>query len=90
MQDDHTRTMTASEFKAKCLEVFDRLAARELDRVVVTKRGRVVGVVTPPDAPSSKSLFGCMRGTVVIPSGVDLTEPALDDGLDAELGIMHR
>ena len=32
-----------------------------------------------------------MRGTVAdFPPGVDLTEPVLDEPLDAELGILHR
>jgi hypothetical protein len=31
-----------------------------------------------------------MRGSVVIPEGFDLTEPVLDEPLDAELGILHR
>ncbi|MBV8457099.1 MAG: type II toxin-antitoxin system prevent-host-death family antitoxin, partial [Acetobacteraceae bacterium] len=33
--------------KAKCLEVLDRVAAGSVDRVVITKRGKPVGVLTP-------------------------------------------
>ena len=46
-----TLEIAASEFKAKCLELFDQLAARKLNRVVVTKRGRAVAVLTPPPTP---------------------------------------
>src|SRR5438477_6371935 len=34
---DQTLEIRASEFKAKCLELMDRLAARKLTRIVVTK-----------------------------------------------------
>jgi antitoxin (DNA-binding transcriptional repressor) of toxin-antitoxin stability system len=34
-----SRTMRASEFKAKCLDILDRIRSKELERVVVTKRG---------------------------------------------------
>ncbi len=38
-------TISASEFKAKCLELLGRLAARKLTRLCITKRGRIVAVV---------------------------------------------
>jgi hypothetical protein len=31
-----------------------------------------------------------MKGTIHVAPGVDLTEPVLDEPLDAELGILHR
>ena len=40
--------ISATDFKATCLDVFDRLADRRLERVEVTKRGRVVAVLFPP------------------------------------------
>ena len=85
------QTIRASEFKAKCLEVLDRVASGALERVVITKRGRPVGVLTPP-GPSPQALsglHGSMRGSVTIPSGVDLTEP-MAEPLDAEAGILRR
>lgn len=87
-----TAVYTATDFKATCLEVFDRLAARELERVEVTKRGKVVAVLTPPDAAGDwlTSFQAAMRGTVTIPEGADLTEPAFDGVMDADLGILHR
>jgi len=87
-----TQTINASEFKAKCLNILDRLASHELDRVIITKRGQIVAVLTPPqpEPAAVADLYGCMRGSVVIPEGFDLTAPVLDEPLDAELGILHR
>jgi prevent-host-death family protein len=87
-----TQTISASEFKAKCLNILDRLAGHELDRVVITKRGRPVAVLTPPDqqADAVRDIYGFMRGSVVIADDVDLTAPVLDEPLDAEEGIWHR
>lgn len=83
-----TQTYSATEFKAKCLEVFDRLAARKLTRVTITKRGKVVAVVTPPDSPEERvrTLYGFMEGTVNLPPDLDLTAPILEDPFEAESG----
>jgi len=74
-----TETVSASEFKAKCLKIFDRLSKRQLERVVITKRGRPIAVVSPPpdDFAAVESLYGLMEGSVLIPDGYDLTAPAL-------------
>jgi prevent-host-death family protein len=87
-----TRTISATEFKAKCLDILDRLHRREWDRVVVTKRGVAVGVLVPPSADASEveRLHGLLRGSVIIPPGVDLAAPASDDQFDAEQGLLHR
>lgn len=87
-----TQTISATEFKAKCLDILDRLGSRELERVEVTKRGRVMAVLTPPTATAEAvaNLHGFMKGTVIIPEGFDLTEPVLDEPLDAYSGILHR
>jgi hypothetical protein len=84
------KTISASEFKAKCLDIFDQLAARKLHRVFITKRGRLVAVLTPPDAEAEiASLHGFMRGSVIVPAGVDLTAPALDEPMNANEGRVH-
>jgi antitoxin (DNA-binding transcriptional repressor) of toxin-antitoxin stability system len=83
-------TITASEFKAKCLDLLDRLAARKLTRLYITKRGRIVAVVTPPDNTEDLGdLHGFMRGSVVAPDGFDFTAPALDEPLIADQGRIH-
>ena len=87
-----TATFGATEFKAKCLDILDRLAARQLTRVVVTKHGRAVAVLTPPEdqAVAVRRIHGFMQGSVVIPEGLDLTAPVLDEPFIAEDGILHE
>ena len=86
-----TQTISASEFKARCLEILDRLADHTLERVTITKRGRVVGVLLAPasHAAAVRHLHGFMRGSVVVPPGIDLTEPASLDIFTADDGIFH-
>jgi len=88
----HVQTFSATDFKAKCLEILDRLAAHELTRVSITKRGKVVAVLTPPDDPdfAVRRLHGFMRGSVIAPPGFDLTTPILDEPLSADEGVVHR
>lgn len=50
------REIKASEFKAKCLKVLDSVAAGE--EVLVTKRGRPVARLLPPEKPAD------LRGSV--------------------------
>jgi len=87
-----TRTISATEFKAKCLDILERVRRREWDRVVVTKRGVAVGVLVPPAANAGEleRLPGFLRGSVIIPPDVDLTAPVLDEPLSAEDGLLHR
>jgi prevent-host-death family protein len=84
--------MTATEFKAKCLEILDQLSAREIETLTITKRGKPVAVLSAPDteADSLRRLHGSMRGSVIVPDGFDLTAPVLDEALDADNGILHR
>jgi len=85
------QSFSATEFKAKCLEIFDQLAARKLTRVTVTKRGKVVAVLTPPDDAGAevRQLHGFMRGSVILPPDVDLTAPVLDEPFLASEGQIH-
>jgi len=82
------KTISATEFKATCLSLLDAVAARRIDAVSITKRGQVVAVLYPPPAAAdaAASLHGCLRGSVDIPDGIDLTAPVLDEPLDAEHG----
>jgi hypothetical protein len=85
------RTIAASEFKAKCLDLLDQLASRKLTRLCVTKRGRIVAVVTPPDdIREVEHLHGFLRGSVLAPDGFDFTAPALDEPLSADRGNIHE
>ncbi len=83
--------ISASEFKAKCLDLFDQISRGELDDLVITKRGKPVArVVAPPSAAALRQWHGSMRGTFEIAPGVDLTEPVYNEPWDAELGIIHN
>ncbi|MGG5886317.1 type II toxin-antitoxin system Phd/YefM family antitoxin [Falsiroseomonas sp. HC035] len=86
-----TKLIGATEFKATCLEILDRVGAGEWERVEVTKRGRVVAVLVPPTPPSAEvaALHGFLRGSVTIPPGFDLTAPVADEPLAAEQGHLH-
>lgn len=72
-----TATISASEFKAKCLALLDEVAAtgREL---VVTKRGKPVARLVPAEPP--KPLAGSVR---ILVSEEELIAP-LDLEWDAE------
>ena len=88
----HTLEIAASEFKAKCLDLMDQLAARKLDRIVVTKRGRPVAVLSPPPTPEevAEAFFGFMKGSVGAPKDFDFTAPVLDEPLNAAEGRLYE
>lgn len=52
-------TVPATEFKAKCLELMDRVAERR-ESFVITKRGKPVAKLVPADPPKRRDIFGCM------------------------------
>jgi len=53
----------AGEFKAKCLQLMDKVA-RTREPIVITKRGRPVAKLVPADEPRPAApLFGYMAGT---------------------------
>ena len=58
------RTMKASEFKAKCLQLMDEVA-HEGSRIVITKHGKPIARLVPYREPP-KSLFGAGRGRMKI------------------------
>ena len=85
------QTVNATEFKAKCLEILDRLGAREVDQVIVTKRGQPVAVLTPPPSGDQavRDIHGFMRGSVVVAPDFDLTEPVSTEAFIADSGELH-
>jgi hypothetical protein len=56
------RTISATEFKAKCLQIFDNLGA---EGIVVEKRGKPVAKVTPIKDEDFE-FIGCMEGKIKI------------------------
>ncbi len=66
-----TRTIKASEFKAKCLKLMDEVAESG-EEIVITKHGRPVSRLKPY-REKPKSLFGRGRGMIEIHG--DIVEP---------------
>ncbi len=58
-----TKTISASEFKAKCLQIFDEL---EADGIVVEKRGKPVARVIPFGPADNSGLIGSMKGRIKV------------------------
>ena len=85
-------TISASEFKAKCLDILGRVSRRETERLIITKRGQPVAMIVPPpvEAAEVERLHGLLRGTVVIPTDIDLTAPIADEAFVVEKGDLHR
>jgi prevent-host-death family protein len=59
-----TRTISAAEFKATCLDLLDRVAETGLN-VVITKRGRPVARVVPM-VNKPRLLVGAMKDEIEI------------------------
>lgn len=57
--------MGAGEFKAKCLELMDWVAA-ENGEVIITKRGKAVAKLVSYIPPAKPDWFGCMKGSFEI------------------------
>ena len=58
------RSIAAAEFKARCLELMDRVRETGVE-YVVTKHGEPVAKLVPYTARQPKPLFGSMNGTVL-------------------------
>lgn len=63
-QDGGDRRIAAAEFKARCLELMDRVRETGAE-YVVTKHGRPVARLVPYSAAVKTPLFGSMKGTVL-------------------------
>jgi prevent-host-death family protein len=70
-----TKTMKASECKAKFLGVLDEVAATH-ERVIVTKNGKPIAEIVP-FVEKPKSIIGALKGSVTIMG--DLDEPTGED-----------
>ena len=64
----------ATEFKARCLELMDRVAERH-ETYVITKRGKPVAKLVPLEPEPAVSIFGWLRtkGSII----GDIVSPAL-------------
>lgn len=58
-------TISASAFKARCLDLMDQVASHKLSYIVITKRGKPVSVLRAPEtAQPARSIIGCIAGKV--------------------------
>lgn len=59
------QTIQASEFKAKCLALMDKVAATG-EGILITKNGKPVAELHPPASLRPKSPFGLHKGQIEI------------------------
>lgn len=57
------KTIAASEFKAKCLKILERLDPPGL---IITKRGRPIAKLTPIPIEDNMKLVGSMKGKIKV------------------------
>ena len=81
------RTITATEFKATCLDLLDQVASGRITQITVTKRGKPVAVVTAPTPEKHPFdvLYGMMEGSVIAPPDFDFTAPAFEGVMEAKI-----
>ena len=65
--------ISASKFKAKCLELMDRVNEFG-EEVLITKRGKVIARLCPV-SPVSHDSFGCMKGSGAVSGDIMQTPP---------------
>lgn len=75
MKTNTNETISATDFKAKCLGLLDRLPK---DGLVITKRGHPVARVLPYSRISNASLIGSMKGKIVIKGDIFSTGVSWD------------
>src|SRR6266545_4510544 len=90
-------SVPATEFKAKCLELMDRVAERR-ESFVITKRGRPVARLVPMDRKPKDIIFGWLRGQawehgdivapIAVPSDWEVLKEL--DGLNASRPARRR
>ncbi len=74
------RTISISEFKAKCLRLIDEVAAGE--ELVISKRGKPIARVTRIDDSITASSFGTWKGRLSAKG--NLVHPGWDKVFDFE------
>lgn len=60
-------TIGAGDFKARCLQLLDAVAAQR-ESLIITKRGKPVAKLVP--VPPQARLFGALAGSVVSESDI--------------------
>lgn len=73
----HMETINASDFKARCLAILDRVQATG-ERIVILKRGRPIAELSPHRPEDSRFPQADLEGTVVVTG--DIVGPAVPEG----------
>ena len=88
--------ITATEFKAKCLDLLDRVNSGAVTKVHITKRGKAAAVLVAPEAAAKEpwdphSMFGSMKGSLIIDPSIDLEKPIYEQvfgtTVEADMGL---
>lgn len=84
MATQFEKTLSVTKFKATCLELIEAGAARRLDRVHLTKRGKPfvtleVKAGNEPVRGTFDSFYGSMKGTTGIPADFDWEKSLFTD-----------
>ena len=77
--------LPAAEFKARCLELMDRVRETGVE-YVITKHGRPVAKLVPYAAPERRAFFGSGQGTVLQGLAAEFVALGLLAGLVAAAG----
>ena len=85
------KTINATDFEATCLELLDRVSSGDIEEVAITKRGRAVALLPPPQPMGVAANFhGFMKGLVRVPDDLALTAPVFEGEINAGLGKLHE
>ena len=76
LKTSQMETINASDFKARCLAILDRVSATG-ERVVILKRGRPVAELGPASLAHAEHPQMELRGTVIVVG--DIVGPALPE-----------
>ena len=89
--------ISVTEFKAKCLDLIDKLSRHEIDAIDLTKRGVHIATVTAKERPRQtrdeilaeiRAWQAKMKGSItILDPDFDLTQPIVDlDDIEAYHG----
>ena len=76
MNISHMTTINASDFKARCLAILDRVCETG-ERVVILKRGKPVAELSPVVSEGNRYPQSELEGTVIIVG--DVVEPVFPE-----------
>ena len=76
LKTGHMETINASDFKARCLAILDRVSATG-ERVVILKRGRPVAELGPVSRAGAEYPQVELQGTVTVIG--DIVEPPVPE-----------